>query len=297
MADAPYSAHEILVAPARRYPQLWRLVVGLFLAAVIAIILSRTVQTILVSVFPGLARQPEAFVTGNAPAALLILLSSFGFVSVGVLVAAKVMQHRSPLGVIGPIPLAIRQFWQVSRWLLGLGLVLFALPPYDMGVPLVTNLEPMLWLSLLPFSLLAVLLQTSAEEILFRGYVQQALAARFRSKLVWMGVPALLFALGHYLPGEAGDNAVLIAIWSGVFGLVTADLTARAGTLGPAIAVHLFNNITALLIVSLPDNLSGLSLYTTPFSMADTGTLRAWLVVDFAVMATSWLAARVAIGR
>ena len=74
-----------------------------------------------------------------------------------------------------------------------------------------------------------------------------------------------------------------------------ADLTARAGTLGPAIAVHLVNNASALIFVSLPDSLSGLSLYTVPYSMSDTEQLRAWLVVDFALMIVGWLAARVAI--
>jgi hypothetical protein len=47
-------------------------------------------------------------------------------------------------------------------------------------------------------------------------------------------LPALLFAMGHSLPAEAGDNALLIALWAGLFAVLMADLTARAGTLGPA---------------------------------------------------------------
>ena len=76
-----------------------------------------------------------------------------------------------------------------------------------------------------------------------------------------------------------------------------ADLTARAGTLGPAIAVHFVNNVTAILIVSMPDNLSGLALYLSPFSLADTEAVRAWLPVDFGFMLVSWLTARLAIRR
>ncbi len=106
-----------------------------------------------------------------------------------------------------------------------------------------------------------------------------------------------MFALGHYLPQEAGGNALPIALWSGVFGILMADITARAGTLGPAIALHLFNNMIALLIVSLPDSLSGLSLYLLPYSMADTEHLRAWLAVDFATMFVTWLLARLALRR
>lgn len=298
MAEPAYGAHEGLVAPARRYPQLWRLLAGLGLTAAVVLALNRVAFGVLGVVAPGLFADGEAaFVLGNSPGSLLVLLGSFGFVIVGVMVAAQLMQHRALVTVTGPLPLALRQFWQVARMLAGLGLLLLVLPPYDMGVVLVQNLPMGLWAMLLPLSLMAVLIQTAAEEILFRGYLQQSLAARFRSPLIWMAGPAAIFALGHYLPAEAGDNALLIAAWSGVFGLVTADLTARAGTLGPAIAVHLFNNTIALLVVALPDSLSGLALYTLPYSMSDTGALRQWLVVDFAMMAVSWLAARVVIAR
>jgi len=47
----------------------------------------------------------------------------------------------------------------------------------------------------------------------------------------------------------------------------------------------------------MPDDLSGLALYVTPFGMEDTEALRAWLPVDFAMMLVSWLAARLAIRR
>ncbi len=296
MAEDPYLPHENLVAPARPYSQLWRLIAGLTLAAAVAIALGRFGQEFVSVVSPGLLSTDD-FELGNSPASLLVLLFSFGFVIIGVMIAARVVQKRDPMGLIGPLALTARQFWQVARLLLIIAVAVLMLPPYDMGVSLHRNLEPRIWLYLLPMSLLAVLVQTSAEEILFRGYIQQSLAARFKSQFVWMGLPALVFALGHYLPAEAGENAVLIAVWSGVFGLVTADLTARAGTLGPAIAVHLFNNVVALLIVALPDSLSGLALFTVPFSMSDPEGLREWLAVDFAMMMIAWLAARVVIRR
>ena len=90
---------------------------------------------------------------------------------------------------------------------------------------------------------------------------------------------------------------MLIALWAGMFGLLMADLTARAGTLGPAIAVHLANNASALLLVSLPDSLNGLALYVTPIPMSDTELLRIWMPVDFAMFIVFWLAARLAIRR
>jgi len=185
----------------------------------------------------------------------------------------------------------------VSLYLLALGGVLLLLPPYQMDAPMVPNLPVLTWLALLPLSLLALLVQTSAEEILFRGYIQQGLAARFRHPLIWLVLPSVLFALGHYLPAEAGENAVLITIWAGVFGLLMADLTARAGTIGPAVAVHFFNNFTALILFSSPTSLNGLALYLLPYEMSDVQALRPWMVVDFAIMIIGWLVARLAIRR
>ncbi|MDX2483226.1 MAG: type II CAAX endopeptidase family protein [Pseudodonghicola sp.] len=295
MTDHPYRAHETLVAPARRGAAVWRLLAGLGLIALIIFGLNTVLQTVVYATAPiGWAGD---LVTGHRPGPMLILLGSFVFVIVAVFAAAHLVQRRAPLGVIGPPGMAVVQFWRVLR-LLGLfGIVLLILPPYDMGAPLLPNLALGRWLVLLPLALIAILIQTSAEEILFRGYLQQALAARFSHPAIWLILPSGLFALGHFVPSEAGANAGLIAIWAGCFGILMADLTARAGTLGPAIAVHFFNNITALLFFATPESLNGLALYILPFSASDTGPMRAWLAVDFALMVLTWLVARIAIRR
>nr|WP_217360889.1 type II CAAX endopeptidase family protein [Ruegeria sp. HKCCA5426] len=284
-----------MVAEARPKPELWRLLVGLGLVAVVVTVLNLVLFSVVVGF--GSNAVAEGFLTGSTPLAMIILLSSFGFVTLGVRMAVRRLQNRSLGSVLGSFRRSARQFWVVFRALLILGLVIAVLPPYDMGTPLTPNLGLSTWLMLLPLSLLAVLIQTSAEEVLFRGYIQQSLAARFQSPIIWMGLPSLLFALGHYAPAAAGDNAGLIALWSCMFGLLAADLTARSGTLGPAIALHFFNNLIALLLISLPDNLSGLALFILPYDMSDTDIVRGWLYVDFAVMIVGWLTARLALRR
>lgn len=239
----------------------------------------------------------DDLLTGKTPAAMFLLLGSFGLMTLGVTIVARVLHRRSFASLIGPLGLATSQFSAVVRLLMIIGAVIYLLPPWDLGEPYVPNLELGKWVLLLPFSLVAVFVQVSAEEIVFRGYVQQQLAARFSSPIIWMVLPSFLFALGHYLPNDAGENALIIALWAGVFGMLMADLTARAGSLGPAIAVHFCNNVAAIVIVSMPDDLSGLALYLTPFSMEDTEALRAWLPVDFVLMFITWLAARLAIRR
>lgn len=293
-----YAPHEDFVAPARPTAALWRLVAGVVLAVLgyfaLVLMFFQFVFWVTQATNPFFV---DASYEGRTPGTMLVLLSTFGFMTLSVLVALRLLHHRGLLSLIGPLPRAVRQFRVVFIALSGLGIAVFVLPPWDMGGPIVPNVPVGLWLTLLPLSLVAVFVQISAEEIFFRGYIQQQLAARFRSPWVWMVLPSVLFAVGHYLPEEAGENALMIAVWAGVFGLLMADITARAGSLGPAIALHFYNNITAILIVSLPDDLSGLALYHAPFGIGDIEAIRAWLPVDFAHMIVAWLVARLAIRR
>jgi membrane protease YdiL (CAAX protease family) len=292
-----YDPHEALVASARRHPEVYRLIVGILVVGFVAITLNTMLDRFLASIIADY--EPQLWWEGKTPGSMLTVLFGFAFIILGTGAAARLLQDRNPLSLIGPLQPAATQFWQVCRYLIFLNIVMLVLPPYDGPVEaeLVPNLPFSAWLLLLPLSLTALLIQVSAEELLFRGYVQQCLAARFQSLWIWLVLPSALFGLAHYIPAEAGGNALMIATWAAVFGLLMADLTARSGTLGPAIAVHFVNNLAALLIFSFPDSMNGLALYVIPVSMSDVDSLRPWLMVDFLLIVISWLAARVAIAR
>lgn len=293
-----YRPHEALVSPARPKAQVWRLLMGLVLIAGVFLLGNQFLHQTMLTFLGADTYREVTGMTGNvSQASIIVLLMTFGFLTLGVLVALRVAHTRGIAEILGPAARFKSQFWSVLAILVLLNLVILVLPPWDIGGPLQPNNPPMRWLLALPFAVLAIMVQVSAEEILFRGYLQQQLAARFNAPVVWIGIPAILFGLGHYMPGEAGQNANLIVIWAVVFGILMADLTARAGSLGPAIAVHFVNNFIAIAIISMPDSLSGLSLFFTPFSMEDTAQVRAWLPVDFAMMFVTWLAARLAIRR
>ena len=292
-----YRPHAAFVEPARARVHLWRVAFGIILIAAIFLALSQMIfGTILSALSPSVrADILGSENTGQTPGAVLFMLCQLGLLGVATAFVCMMLHNRQPGTLFGPVGKARQQFLSVSVILAIVVGALFLLPPYGYGEPLVRNLNFGLWLALLPFALIALLLQVGAEEVLFRGYLQQQLAARFDTPLVWMLVPSLLFAWLHYLPQSAGSNALTIAVLSGVFGLIAADLTARSGTLGPAIALHLFNNIQAILFVSPKDSMSGLALYTLPFGLEDEARLAALLPVDLGWMLVAWLAARLAI--
>ncbi|MGR3802730.1 CPBP family intramembrane glutamic endopeptidase [Marinibacterium profundimaris] len=293
-----WAAHAGFVAPARDRAELWRLPLGLLVVAATGLALNAVLAGALSAVSPDFWRGEiaTARAPGQTPASLLVLLTTFAFFALGTGLAV-VMVHRRPAPtLLGPLRAAVSQFGAVLAMLLLVALAIAVLPPWRSGLEPEPNLPFGTWAALLPLSLTALLIQVGAEEVLFRGYLQQQLAARFDSPWIWIGVPSLLFAAGHYVPSEAGENALLIAVWAAVFGVLMADLTARAGTLGPAIAVHMANNVVAILLISVTDGMSGLALYVSA-GAADPELVRAWLPVDFATMVVSWLAARLALRR
>lgn len=292
-----YGPHDSFVAPARGAPQLWRLGLGIVLVAGIFLVLS---QIIFGTLFGLLGPEITGQITrdggtGQTAAGMFLVLLQLGLLGVASGIVCVILHKRGALTLIGPLGLAFRQFVVVAVAMLVLSVALWLLPPYGFGDPLVHNMSTGRWLLLLPFALIAVLVQSGAEEVFFRGYIQQQLAARFRSPLIWLAMPAILFGLGHYLPESAGSNAGMIALWATVFGVLMADLTARTGTLGPAIALHFFNNVSAMVFISVPDEMSGLALFVLPFGIADEAQMAMWLPVDFALMVVGWLAARLAL--
>ncbi len=293
----PYKPHQLLVAHARGEAALWRLALGIALALAVTFGLGRAVFAI-----ARLTMDSESYMAFTAalerpddPVSLLVLLLSTAFLGIGTLVAAELLHRRSGASLLGPLLMLRRQFFAVLGAVALLQVVVAILPPWPFGDDLVPAMPFAQWIALLPIILATLLFQTGAEELFFRGYLQSQLAARLRAPALWMGLPSAFFAAAHYAPNIYGDSAMLVVGWAFLFGLAAADLTARSGTLGPAIALHLVNNFTAVAVISMQGDMSALALYHLPFGPGDGEMLRAYLPVDLAMLALAWLAARLAL--
>ncbi|MCE0506946.1 CPBP family intramembrane metalloprotease [Roseivivax sp. GX 12232] len=292
MSYAPYGPR---IAEARTKPALWRLLAGLALALIVSLALSQALLFGAVRI--GGEELLPGIIGGTTPAGLILVLSGMGTLTLGTLAATHLLHGRGLRTLIGPYGLALRQAGRVFGALVVLQALLLGLMSWGFEGALIQQRALGIWLALLPLGLLAVLIQTSAEEILFRGYIQGQLAARFSHPALWILPQAALFAAGHYTAGTFGSNALGIALWAGVFGLIAGDLTARSGTLGPAMALHFVNNAMVILVISMDGMLSGLSLYTLPFSPGDETEVARAMPLEFGGLLVSWLAARVALRR
>lgn len=262
MRRAPYAAHAGFVAPARAVSDPRLLIIGVLLVEVFYLASVYLIEPFL-AVVP-LAPADEV-TGGTTPRGLLIQLSSFATLGLAVLMVSRFFHRRGFVSLIGPPDLMLRQLIRVVLVLGALVLIVEFVPP-DTAFLSYAEMRPLgLWLGLLPLSLLALLIQTGAEELFYRGYVQQQLAARFERPWVWLVLPSLLFAVAHHSPDLPPVEALHYVIWAFFFGLAAADLTARSGTLGPAIGFHLVNNALAFLLYGEAGGIdSGLALFLFP---------------------------------
>ena len=293
-----YLAHDTYIDPARSKPQIWRLLLGIVMVAA-CYALGLIGLVLAVALVSGADYLNEFLVNLEmaqplGPTGTVLLLATFIGMAVGPMVAVAVFHSRRVVTLFGPLPRTFRHFliaMAVCAVAYGISF-LFS----SSEVELIPGIGQKLWLAFLPMALTGVLLQTGAEEVLFRGYVQQQLAARFRSPILWMILPSALFGVLHWQPDVMGDNAIYVVAAAALFGLLAADLTAKTGALGAAWGFHFANNVVAILIVSLDGPLSGLALYTASVDPASL-EIRPLIFLDMGTTVVTWLIIRTIVSR
>jgi membrane protease YdiL (CAAX protease family) len=109
----------------------------------------------------------------------------------------------------------------------------------------------------IPFAILAILItpiQTTAEELFFRGYLVQGGSLISRNWIflsIWSGV---LFALPHFSNPEVAENFFVVMLTFFVLGAFLAYISLKDGTIELAIGVHAANNLLAGLLVTFPES-------------------------------------------
>ncbi len=284
------------IAPARLYPQIWRLLLGILL---ILYIYAGFMALVFWAGFAyatpfGFLSWANAVITTQGPVPTLIMLFTFTGMALGPIIAAPACHMRGPGTLFGPLDVTLRGFLTATITVLLIvavfSMVSLWFQPAQPNMPLEE------WLRYLPYAIPLILIQTSAEELIFRGYLQQQLAVRFRSPFVWMILPAALFAALHWDPAMGSNKWLVIGV-TFTMALIAADLVQRTGSLGAAIGLHFANNIFALLFVSVQDTITGLALYVTPFDKADTAELPFAMGLDLILLLVIWRILRIALDR
>lgn len=296
MSYAPLATY---VAPARRRSALWRTALGLLLIFGVYAAILAAVAALLFRLAGQGRFQPLAtdIALGETPWGMIALLWSFAALAIGPMIAVRLLHGRSIRTLFGRGSTVLRDFVKAAATLMViyiLGIALSSLLPGAEGT--LPGLDLRRWLSFLPLALIGIGIQTLAEELVFRDYLLQQLAARFRSPLIYLLLPSILFALLHYEPGVMGPNAIYVVAATGLFGLVAADLTARTGSIGAAWGLHFANNAAALLFVSSGGVLQGLALRISTVAPETEGFV-SMIVIDVVMLAVVWGLCRLVLRR
>lgn len=278
-----------MIDDAGRHPALWRLLMGILTVfAVLALWMIGLggAWSYLSATGTGMASVDIG--TPEGTALYLLLVAGLG---VGTLVAGRFWQKRGPGSLIGPAPRTLHDAVLsalvavlVLGGLFGIGLPFSGLPESNRALGE--------WLVWLPAALVVLALQSGGEEIFFRGYLQSQLAARFRLRIVSMGLPALLFGLAHYLPTLPTAAALLYVGVTVLFGLLAADLTMRTGSIGAAWGFHAANNAMIILFIAPEGSVSGLALWKTGTEFGDDLLTIPVVLMQMAMLVGIWFGIR-----
>ncbi len=152
--------------------------------------------------------------------------------------------------------------------------------------------EVRLWfIWILPLTI-AIFLQTSAEEILFRGYIQQYLAALIPHRAVYYTIPTFIWMLLHFgnIEGYYTNIAALFSIF--VLGIIFADWVDRTKSLWGPMIVHFLNNFVLICIFGNSLEKSDLHIWRNNFDSLSDPMIAMLTIIGSALMAITYIILR-----
>jgi membrane protease YdiL (CAAX protease family) len=179
-----------------------------------------------------------------------LMLASVFFMA-GIVLVMRLVHQRSFQTLISPAQrISWKRFFQgFMVWLVLLGII-------SLGEAMLYPGRYVLTLDLsryIPFVFLAIVLipiQTSAEELFFRGYILQSVGMRLRNIWILSAISGFVFMVPHFLNPEAQVNYPLMGLYYFLIGAVLAYITLRDGRLELALGLHAANNLFSALVAN-----------------------------------------------
>jgi membrane protease YdiL (CAAX protease family) len=263
-----------ILSTSNERPKLWRWILGTFIILFGWLVLGAILTAVTAGLFgldllalAGSDMESLEIVRGYEPwqAASAVLISFLP------LLLLPIALHRLLLGA------TLRTFFTRSTASfareVALGAAVMALLLVATGIPdFILNNSSYSWsfdvARFIPYLLVAFTLipiQTTAEEVFYRGWIQQRLENGRRSIWLVSIIGGFLFALPHLGNPEVSGNLLLPVLGYGSTGFMFTWVTMRDQSMGLAIGAHASNNILAGLLVSSADSaLPAASIWVTP---------------------------------
>ena len=233
----------------------------------------------------------NALESGATPQHMALVLATFVPMAIGALVMAAWHLRGLP-SLLGTRIRFLEFFLKGTGTIVVFSGVSILLGAVLGGLDLIPHLSLGDWVRHLWWAIPLLFIQITAEELVFRGYLQQQIAARFKSFFWWMILPSLIFSLGHFDPTKDIKLALMIVFATFLFGVIAADLTRVTGSLAAAMGLHFANNFLSIMIIGVPNELSGIALFHTPHTMDDVAEISGFLAFDIGMLLVIWVVIR-----
>ncbi|MBW4528666.1 MAG: CPBP family intramembrane metalloprotease [Phormidium tanganyikae FI6-MK23] len=211
------------------------------------------------------------------------VMASFPFFLAGILIAVTLIHQRHPRTLITARKtinwLRVGHgfvAWFVPFWLIaGLGQYFFYPDTFSFNFDFAT------FALFVPLALIFTAIQTTTEELFFRGYIVQGTSLVWGNRIFLALVPAVIFTLPHLLNPEAIAGGWLTVFFNYflVPGLVWTVVSLIDGTTELAIGAHFANNIGGNLLMGVAGNAVNAPTLFTVSEFHATYTALSMLVV------------------
>ncbi len=181
---------------------------------------------------------------------LVYLILPFIGALTAVLIAVKYLHKRSVLSVFTGRKSFDWKRFLISFILWGIILATFLVVSMFNSNQIVWNLDPPSFFPLLLISVLLIPLQTTCEELLFRGYLFQATGHVWRRGWLAVLISGFVFGLMHAANPEVAVLGKSVMIYYILTGLFLGVMTLMDNGLELSIGYHAVNNMFASLILT-----------------------------------------------
>jgi len=195
--------------------------------------------------------QDEIMKVFNSNTTLFLILISFVFAIIGVLAVIKYLHNQTLLSIVSSRKkvdwnriLVSFLLWTAITILSTLGLY------YSSPENFVVQFQPIPFLILAIIAILMIPIQTTCEELVFRGYLMQGFANLAKNKWLPLLMTSVIFGTMHIFNPEVSKIGYIILVYYIGTGLFLGIITLMDEGMELAVGFHAANNLIGALLVT-----------------------------------------------